>query len=142
MALSEQMNPATPILGDGRPLPLLFCTLANGNLKASSHADTIRRMNLVPRRDNGWPRSIVFFNMGTPIHPKDMRRGDVVGIHWMPKNGGPPIGHATFCWDVHLNQQGEVDAFLYLSSNGSMGEGRTGRGKGVSVGGTPNTMIR
>jgi hypothetical protein len=40
----------------------------------------------------------------------------------------------VFCWDVHLNNRGEVDAFQYLSSNGKMADG--GSGGGIAVGGT------
>jgi hypothetical protein len=53
-----------------------------------------------------------------------MRRGDMVKINWA--NHG---GHATFCWDVHVNSAGEVDCFQFLSSNGSSKSG----GPGVSV---------
>lgn len=56
--------------------------------------------------------SLVWYNLGYRIDPRDMRRGDMVAINWANNNG-----HATFCWDVHLDDAGEVDCFLYLSSN-------------------------
>ena len=85
------------------------------------HADMRKRL---PGECDDSAGSLVAFNLGYAIDPRDMRRGDMVGIDW--KSGG---GHATFCWDVHLNAAGEVDCFLYLSSNGS-----GGKGVGVSVG--------
>ncbi|MFN0250341.1 MAG: hypothetical protein ACKV2T_25910 [Kofleriaceae bacterium] len=71
--------------------------------------------------------SCVFWGLAYEIDARDMRRGDMVGINW--NNNG---GHATFCWDVHLNDEGYVDAFQYLSSNGN-----ASGGIGVSVGGDP-----
>jgi hypothetical protein len=69
--------------------------------------------------DMKWPRSaddavgsMLFFNLGYEISPRDMRRGDLVKIEW--SGGG---GHATFCWDVHLDDDKAVDCFQYLSSN-------------------------
>lgn len=67
--------------------------------------------------------SLISLNIGVPVEKTKMRRGDVVGIDWM--NDG---GHAVFCWNVHLNAQGDVDCFQYVSSNGS-----GSHGLGVSV---------
>src|SRR6267154_673422 len=44
----------------------------------------------------------------------EMRRGDLVEITWNPDGGG----HGVFCWDVHLDDRGEVDCFQILGSNG------------------------
>lgn len=123
-------EPYAPLLADGRPLPLVFSHAANGvlNPKHRHHQDMMARYGMT-LAVNEWPRPIVFFNLGYAVEPAQMRRGDAVHIDWM--NGG---GHAVFCWDVHLNERGEVDAFQYVSSNGSMGNG--GDGGGVSVGGT------
>lgn len=120
--------PLAPALQDGEPLPLLFSLSANSNLKPA-HQASMDRYGMT-FADNGWPRPIVFFNMGFAIEPTRMRRGDAVHIDWA--TGG---GHAVFCWDVHLDQNGDVDAFQFLSSNGLIAGG--GAGAGVSVGGTP-----
>lgn len=131
MAFSpEYREPYVPMLSDGRALPYLFSLSANGRL---SHAPAMKRLMApwdMTIEDSGWPRGIIFFNLGYAVEPTQMRRGDAVKIDWM--NGG---GHAVFCWDVHLNAKGEVDAFQYVSSNGSIPNG--GSGAGVSVGGTP-----
>jgi hypothetical protein len=58
-------------------------------------------------------------------HPVDPRLGQAVR---------EPGGHATFCWDVHLDDKGAVDCFLYLSSNGYAKTGGGYHGIGVSVG--------
>lgn len=58
--------------------------------------------------------SIVEYNLGVEIDMKQMRRGDLLAIGWFNKNRG---GHAVFCWDVHLNDKGEVDCFQYLGAN-------------------------
>ena len=123
-------EPYKPQLVDGQALPSLFSSAANGALRANNrcHQRMMERYGLT-MADNEWPRPIIFFNMGYAVEPEQMRRGDAVHIDWM--NGG---GHAVFCWDVHLNDRGEVDAFSYVSSNGSMADG--GSGGGVSVGGT------
>ena len=62
--------------------------------------------------------SVVALNLGKPVEPRKMRRGDVVGIDWQSGNG-----HATFCWNVHLNKNGEVDCFQFISSNGTAAGG-------------------
>jgi hypothetical protein len=67
-------------------------------------------------RDNKPIQSIVDYGLGVEVEAADMRRGDLLGIDW----GGH--GHAVFCWDVHLNADGKVDAFTMLGSHG----GKTG----------------
>lgn len=133
MAYSAREGPPyEPVLADGQALPLLFSLAANSALKPDKrpvHAQMMERHGM-SRRDIGWPRALVFFNMAYPIDPTEMRRGDAVHIDW--PNGG---GHAVFCWDVHLDEAGRVDAFQFVSSNGSISGG--GHGAGVSVGGTP-----
>ena len=127
---SSAEEPYTPVLADGRPLPLIFSHAANGALRRDNqvHKKMMERYGMT-LADSEWPRPIVFFNMGYAVEPEQLRRGDAVHIDWM--NGG---GHTVFCWDVHLNERGEVDAFQYVSSNGSMKNG--GSGGGISVGGT------
>ena len=133
MAYSPQgQTPLRPVLSDGRPLSFLFSRAANGTLGAASPQQLARYgMTLA---DNEWPRPIIFFNLGYAVPPTQLRRGDAVHIDWM--TGG---GHAVFCWDVHLNARGEVDAFQYVSSNGRIRTGATCEGArvGVSIGGTP-----
>jgi len=68
--------------------------------------------------------SIVEYNLGEKIDPKKMRRGDLLGIDWA--QGG---GHAVFCWDVHLNADGDVDCFQMIGSHGSL----KGNGSGVHI---------
>lgn len=75
--------------------------------------------------------AVEMFNVGYEIDPKDMRRGDIVGINWHSGNG-----HAVFVWDVHMNGEA-VDAFQYISSNG--GGGRASGG--ISIGGTQNNAL-
>jgi peptidoglycan hydrolase-like protein with peptidoglycan-binding domain len=74
--------------------------------------------------------SLVDYNLGEEISPKKMKRGDQVGIDWFSyhkdkKTGemvwGPGGGHSVFCWDVHLNKAGEVDAFQMLGAHGGSG---------------------
>ncbi|HVY61499.1 MAG TPA: peptidoglycan-binding protein, partial [Planctomycetota bacterium] len=80
----------------------------------------------------GSVESLIYFGLAYEVDPSEMRRGDMVGIDW--NSGG---GHATFCWDVHLRDDGGklvVDAFQYFSSNGSKKNGVCS-GYGVSVGG-------
>ncbi len=60
--------------------------------------------------------SLVDYEIGESIKdPKKMRKGDVLGIDWT--YGG---GHAVFCWDVHLDANGDVDCFQYLGANGHL----------------------
>ena len=127
---SSPHEPYTPELAGGAALPLLFSHAANGALRPQNpaHKKLMEQYGMT-LADSEWPRPIIFFNMGFSVEPEQMRRGDAVHIDWC--SGG---GHAVFCWDVHLNARGEVDAFLYVSSNGSMADG--GSGGGISVGGT------
>lgn len=126
-------QPLAPLLATGEPLSFLFSRAANGTLSAA-HRRLMERCGMT-LADNEWPRPVVFFNMGFAVDPTQMRRGDAVHIDWM--SGG---GHAVFCWDVHLNARGEVDAFQYVSSNGRIrvNGSMAGAGIGVSVGGTPS----
>ena len=68
--------------------------------------------------------SIVKYGLGKEIDFTEMRRGDLVAIDWYP--GG---GHSVFCWDVHLNSSGQVDAFQMIGAHGGQG----GIGLGVYV---------
>lgn len=131
MAFSAtEAEPYEPKLSSGEALPVIFSHACNGALRPSNaaHKALMERYGLT-LADAEWPRPVIFFNLGYAVEPEEMRRGDAVHIEWM--NGG---GHAVFCWDVHLNERGEVDAFSYVSSNGSIPNG--GNGGGVSVGGT------
>ena len=131
----QPKEPYEPVFDGGNPLDANFYRLHNGfglstyaNLKDSKFAgwkaDFKKRfVDRVPQlaRDfsafqfvNHSAGSVIAFNLGKPVEPKRMRRGDVVGIDW--HNGH---GHATFCWNVHLNGQGEVDCFQFVSSNGT-----------------------
>lgn len=125
-------EPYSPRLAGGEALPLLFCRAANSNM-SSAHQKEMERYGMT-LQDNGWPRPLIFFNMASAVDITQMRRGDAVHIDWA--SGG---GHAVFCWDVHLNSKGEVDAFQFVSSNGRITVNGTnaGAGAGVSVGGTP-----
>lgn len=131
MALCDgDSEPLRPRLADGTQLPFLFSQLANGVLKAGVPAyERALAAWDATLADNEWPRPVIFFNLGYAVEPTELRRGDCVHIDWM--SGG---GHAVFCWDVHLNEHGEVDAFQYLSANGRMQNG--GSGGGIAVGGT------
>lgn len=131
MAFSQTAEePLRPLLADGTPLPFLFSQMANGVLRGENPAyRKVMAQYGATLADNEWPRPVIFFNMGFAVELNEMRRGDAVHIDW--QNGG---GHAVFCWDVHLNDRGEVDAFQYLSSNGKMADG--GSGGGIAVGGT------
>jgi hypothetical protein len=122
--------------GGSVALPVQFYMLHNGFYLTRSSDDKPPTVEIKKKRRERfeamkWPLtaddatgSVVFFNLGYEIDPRDMRRGDLVKIEW--SGGG---GHATFCWDVHLaGGDGPVDCFQYLSSN-SPGK----RGVSVSV---------
>ncbi|TMA76871.1 MAG: peptidoglycan-binding protein [Deltaproteobacteria bacterium] len=129
MALSDGGPPYQPKLSDGSVLTKLFNSCVNGNLSASHKG--VKQYGLNPKRDNGWVRACIAFNLAEAIHPGEMRRGDAVGIDWDPKGG-----HAVYCWDVHTDRDGKVDAFLYISSNGKINtDPLGGAGFGVSIGG-------
>ena len=133
-----------------RPLTSLFYTMHNGDFTKKSAIATARSRWFA---ENNWhptaqdylghplkhktgaawisdsAHSLVWYNLGYEIDPRDMRRGDMVGIDWM-NNGG----HATFCWDVHLDDTGAVDCFVYLSSNSP-------NKVGVTVSTIPSTLV-
>jgi hypothetical protein len=134
MALSDGGPPYKPKLAGGAALTKLFSNCVNGNLTAKHKG--VKEYGLDPKRDNGWVRSCVAFNLASAIPPTEMRRGDAVGIDWNPKGG-----HAVYCWDVHLDQDGKVDAFLYISSNGVIKtDPLGGAGWGVSIGGCTQNL--
>jgi peptidoglycan hydrolase-like protein with peptidoglycan-binding domain len=129
-----------------RALPVDFYSMHNGFYFALDKERKGSAAVAQARRDqferNGWDWrhcddsaiSTVFFNLGYQIDPRDMRRGDLVSIDWA--NGH---GHATFCWDVHLDDSGAVDCFQFLSANG--GRNASGYfGAGVSVS-TPKETV-
>jgi len=58
--------------------------------------------------------SVVKYGLAKEVPKTEMRRGDLVEITWNPDGGG----HGVFCWDVHLDDRGEVDCFQILGSNG------------------------
>jgi peptidoglycan hydrolase-like protein with peptidoglycan-binding domain len=60
--------------------------------------------------------SVVEYGLGKKIEATELRRGDLVEISW--ENGG---GHSVFCWDVHLDADGKVDAIQFLGSNNGVG---------------------
>lgn len=108
------------------PLPSTFYMLhqvAHVNETYEKRIRKARGLNGIMGAD-----ALVAFNLGYRIDPRDMRRGDFVGIDWNPKGG-----HATICWDVHLDARGDADAFQFVSANGSLSP-KPGHGAGVSVG--------
>lgn len=134
MALSDGGPPYQPKLSDGTAVTKLFNNCVNGNL-TSKHKG-LKQFGLDPKRDNGWVRACVAFNLATAIHPTEMRRGDAVGIDWNPRGG-----HAVYCWDVHLDANDKVDAFLYISSNGMIKtDPLGGAGPGVTIGGCTQNL--
>jgi peptidoglycan hydrolase-like protein with peptidoglycan-binding domain len=60
--------------------------------------------------------AIVAYGLGVEIEPTEVRRGDLIEIDWM--DGG---GHAVFCWDVHLDADGNVDCLQFIGSNSQGG---------------------
>jgi len=95
-----------------------FVQMHNGNYKTGPVPKGVARDDI-----NHSGESCLFFNLGYEVQPKDLRRGDMVGIDW-----GTGGGHAVFVWDVHLakpdpdspDHYQPVDAFCYLSANGSI----------------------
>jgi peptidoglycan hydrolase-like protein with peptidoglycan-binding domain len=139
----EQSN-FEPMYDNGtKPLGHAFYQMHNGTYFAIDHdsaADEKRTTarsaaRLTQWAQNNWPTparawddsamACVWYNLGYQIDPRDMRRGDLVGVDWSPSNGG----HAVFVWDVHLDGGGAVDCFTFLSSNGTSAHG----GVGISV---------
>jgi peptidoglycan hydrolase-like protein with peptidoglycan-binding domain len=88
-----------------------FEPLFNGGNDALPFAEFYKQHN----EKNRISGSLVDWNVGEVIDKKKMRKGDVIGIDW--KGGG---GHAVFCWDVHLDANGDVDCFQYLGANGHL----------------------
>lgn len=66
--------------------------------------------------NNNAVKSIEKYGLGREIAPGKMRRGDMVEIGWYKG-----LGHGVFCWDVHLDGDGEVDCFQFLGANGGAG---------------------
>lgn len=75
-------------------------------------------------------QSIVNYGLGVEIKPIKMRRGDYLAIDW--SSGG---GHSVFCWDVHVNKAGDVDAFQMIGSNGMIKPPYGPGGYGVTISG-------
>jgi len=102
-----------PVYDDGtKPLPADFYHMHNQNFFGYYPGDYSRF------KSNGWScndaaPSVEFFGLGYRVKPKDLRRGDLVGINWASGHG-----HAVIVWDVHLDATGDVDAFCFISSNG------------------------
>src|SRR5262249_53337770 len=120
-----------PKYNDGNDgLPNAFYQMHNGfSMTGARYQHVLSLGYKKPSHVNEWAGSSVFFNLGYEIDPKDTRRGDMVGIDWNPGHGG----HAVFCWDVHLNDKQEVDAFQYVSANGHMKPDNHGPGVTVSA---------
>jgi peptidoglycan hydrolase-like protein with peptidoglycan-binding domain len=133
--------------GGTDPLPGLFYRLHN---TAGKTAATPFEKKLI--NDHGADKAygevapLEFWGLMQKIEPKKMRRGDFVAISWGPRPTGvidPKTGkekmsrggHATFCWDVHLDANGDVDCFQYFTGNGSALGGGKFQGPGVTVGG-------
>jgi peptidoglycan hydrolase-like protein with peptidoglycan-binding domain len=133
-----------PKCDDGRlALPVEFYMLHNGfyfqvdkddpDPKVVARSQAIVDARKRRFREHHWPlcddsaASTVFFNLGYAIDPRDLRRGDLIGIDWVSGHG-----HATFCWDVHLDSTGAVDCFSFLSANGMKKNGQY-IGAGVSI---------
>ena len=135
-------EPYQPHFDGGKPLDINFYRLHNGfslssyaSLKdkkfAAWKADFKQRyVDRMPQLKNDFSAfqfinhsagSVIALNLGQRVDPKKMRRGDMVGIDW--HNGH---GHATFCWNIHLDKNGDVDCFQFISSNGTSANGGAG----------------
>jgi len=135
-------GPYEPLFDGGKPLDVNFYRLHNSfglstyaSVKdkkfAGWKADFKKRyVERIPQLANDFSTfkfinhsagSVIALNLGTRVDSKKMRRGDMVGIDWHNGNG-----HATFCWNVHLNENGEVDCFQFISSNGTSANGGAG----------------
>ncbi|TMQ15238.1 MAG: hypothetical protein E6J90_17550 [Deltaproteobacteria bacterium] len=135
---SDATTKYNPMYDGGQtPLPVDYYVLHNG-FYFQVDSDVPNSAAIIAERKarfhaKGWPLcddsadATVFFNLGYAIDSRDMRRGDLVGIDWASGHG-----HATFCWDVHCNDNGEVDCFSFLSANGYKAGGAY-HGAGVSV---------
>jgi peptidoglycan hydrolase-like protein with peptidoglycan-binding domain len=135
-------EPYEPVFDGGKPLDVNFYRLHNG-FSLSSYASVKdkkfagwkadfkkRYVERIPQLASDFSAfnfinhsagSVVALNLGKRVDSKQMRRGDMVGIDWHNGNG-----HATFCWNVHLNKNGEVDCFQFISSNGTSANGGAG----------------
>lgn len=129
--------PVINVAGGTLPMSVDFYRLHNGfyfqvDPQVQGSADEVaRRKKLF--HDRGWPLcddsvlSTAFFNLGYRIDPRDIRRGDLLGIDWADGHG-----HATFGWNVHTNGDGAVDCLQFVSANG-FGHAGNFHGPGVSV---------
>lgn len=135
-------EPYQPLFDGGRPLDVNFYRLHNG-FSLSSYASVKDKKFAAWKADfkkayvdrlpqlagdfsafnfiNHSAGSVIALNLGKRVDPKQMRRGDMVGIDWHNGNG-----HATFCWNVHLDKNGDVDCFQFVSSNGTAAGGGAG----------------
>jgi peptidoglycan hydrolase-like protein with peptidoglycan-binding domain len=148
MALDPDFTPGTPkdkyapVFDGGQPLGKRFYHLHNGfSLSEYQNKDPKSGKVLGWRSDfaayakklpqltqggfgaiNDSAGSIVAFNLGERVPWTQMRRGDLLGMDW---NNKEQTGHAAFCWNVHVNGAGEVDAFQIIAANSA---GHTGAG--------------
>jgi len=135
-------EPYEPLFDGGKPLDVNFYRLHNG-FSLSSYASVKdkkfagwkadfkqRYVDRMPQLANDFSAfnfinhsagSVIALNLGQRVDRKRMRRGDMVGIDWHNGNG-----HATFCWNVHLDKNGDVDCFQFISSNGTSANGGAG----------------
>jgi len=138
-------EPYQPVFDGGKPLDVNFYRLHNG-FSLSTYASVKDKKFVAWKADfkkryvdripqlasdlrafefiNHSSGSLIALNLGTRIEPKKVRRGDQVGIDWHNGNG-----HATFCWNVHLDKNGDVDCFQFISSNGTA----AGGGAGITI---------
>jgi len=130
--------PYKPAFDGGRPVDHYFYDLHNGYPRShylagkqwrpdfkKGFVDKIPQLESAFSLFNSAAGSVVALNLGTPVDPKAMRRGDVLGWDWNPKKvivkGKEQEivhGHAAFCWNVHLDKDGNVDCFQFITSNG------------------------
>jgi hypothetical protein len=129
--------PVINVAGGQLPLPVDFYRAHNGFNFTIDRDDPSSADKVAARKkqfhDHGWTLcddsvlSTAFFNLGYRIDPRDIRRGDLLGIDWA--NGH---GHATFAWNVHTSTGGAVDCLQFVSANG-YGHAGDFHGPGVSV---------
>lgn len=142
--------------GDSKtPLPAMFYHFHNTSLAKAPKKGRVSKQEALARLvDVGVPQkrglaeqygctgSAALWNLGYEIDPRDMRRGDLVHLDHLSyidkktgkKKGGG--GHATFCWDVHLDAAGSVDCFQYTAANGTYSGG-----VGISVSASPSNFF-
>ena len=87
-----------------------FCPMFNGGKDPLPFSKFYVQHN----NDDHPAQSVETYNLGKIVKPKEIRRGDVIGIDW--SFGG---GHAVFCWDVHLEGK-DVDCFQFVGANGHL----------------------